>query len=81
MTNVIIEHKDGRTYSTTREGFHKLYEDEGFKITGEETDLSFVPVGIPKQKRSRPTPRAKTAKAKVAKPEPIVLPEPAVEKV
>lgn len=72
MANVIIEHEDGRSYSTTHEGFKALYEPEGFQIVGDETDASFEPVGIPRQKAPRrsPRPKAATRKAKAAPPPP-----------
>lgn len=66
MANVIIEHEDGRRYSTSRAGFEKLYADQGFKIVGEETDASFQPVGIPTPKAPRRQPKAKKAATKKA---------------
>lgn len=70
--DLIIEHKDGRRYGVTREGFHKLYEAEGFKIVGEETPAAFALVGVPKPRRVRPKPKAKA----VAKPVAVVAPAP-----
>lgn len=34
----IIEHKDGRRYSVTRETFGDQYKAEGFKIVGPDGD-------------------------------------------
>lgn len=59
--NVIIEHEDGRRYSTTVDGFHKLYESEGFVVVGEENPASFELVGVPQPKAPRRKPRAKVA--------------------
>lgn len=38
---VIINHPDGRSYSVTRKAFEKLYEPEGFSVSGPETAESF----------------------------------------
>ena len=66
MSNVIIEHKDGRRYGTTTEGFHRLYEEQGFEIVGDETPESFEVVGVPRPK----APRRKPAAKRVAAPKP-----------
>lgn len=69
---VIIRHKDGREYSVTRKAHEDLYPD--FKIVGEESDESFVTVGVPKPKAPR-----RKAKAKAARP--IAVVEPVAEPV
>lgn len=71
---VIIEHKDGRSYSVTREAFEAMYQPEGFKITGEETDAAFDLVGVPAPRRPRSRPRSKGAKAKGVKPLAVARP-------
>lgn len=64
MPNKIIEHKDGRRYSVTAEGFEKLYKDQGFKVVGEEQPTAFELEGIPAEKRERLAPRDKTKRRK-----------------
>lgn len=55
----IIEHKDGRSYSVTKDAFQRIYEPEGFKITGEETPAAFVAVGVPAARKPRSRPSSK----------------------
>ena len=62
---IIIEHKDGRTYSVTPETHKKLYPD--FKVVGKETPEAFVATGIPVAKAPRSKPAAKNAKPIVAR--------------
>ncbi len=64
MPNKIIEHKDGRRYSVTPEGFEKLYKEQGFKVVGEEGPRAFELEGIPAEKRERLAPRDKTKRTK-----------------
>jgi hypothetical protein len=70
-SNVIIEHKDGRRYSTTTAGFNKLYKDQGFKIVGREDDSAFVVIGVPAPKAARKAPKAKTAKRRIPAARPL----------
>lgn len=77
--NVIIEHEDGRRYSTTVDGFHELYEPQGFEIVGEESPASFELVGVPQPKAPRRKPRAKVAAPLEETPEPEAEPESASE--
>jgi hypothetical protein len=63
---IIIEHKDGRTYSVTPKAHAEFYPD--FKVVGPETPEAFVVTGIPKPKRKRSRPKAKDA-APIAAPE------------
>lgn len=48
--NVVIEHRDGRTYSVTEGDYRKVYASEGFRITGHDgtPDGEFVPYEAPK---------------------------------
>ncbi len=52
--DVVIEHKDGQRYGVTESDFHKLYEDDGFKIVAEADNTTpYV----------APEPKATTTKA------------------
>lgn len=55
----IITHRDGRSYSVTKDAFTKLYEPEGFKLGDEETPAAFQVVGVPAPGIRRGSPRAK----------------------
>ena len=68
MGNVIIEHADGRRYSTTRAAHKAMYPD--FDIVGEETDADFDVIGVPQPRRPRPPRRQKAAKPIAKPPEP-----------
>jgi hypothetical protein len=61
---VIIEKADGSQASVIEAEFQQHYPDVAYKVLGEETDASFEPVGIPKQRAPRRAPRPKVAKAK-----------------
>lgn len=62
---VIVEHKDGRTYSVTPADAEKHYPD--FKVVGPETPEAFVAKGVPKPKRDRKRPAPKDARP-IARP-------------
>lgn len=56
---VIIEHKDGKQYSVEPSAFHKLYEQDGYKIVRNEDGTPY----------EAPTPKAaKADKAAEDKP-------------
>lgn len=80
MSNVIIEHKDGRRYGTTTEGFARLRDTDyaGFKIVGEETPADFEVTGIPAAKAKRAHARKKAA-APVKSAPAVKASEPVVE--
>jgi hypothetical protein len=59
MARIIIEGPQGQRFSVTTEAHERLYPD--YAVIEEETDASFVAVGIPSPKKSRRAPKAKDA--------------------
>jgi hypothetical protein len=78
---VIVEHKDGRTYSVPEAKAERLYpSDQGWKVTGEETPAAFQITGVPAPKAPRRSVRAK-GKKRAAPARPVAsIPEPETPK-
>ncbi len=70
MSDIIIEHPDGRRYGTTSEGFKRLKDTDydGFTVVGDEVPADFIVTGVPEPKRARRRPAAKRAAAPAAAP-------------
>lgn len=47
---VIVEHADGRRYGVNMAAFHRIYEQEGFKIASNEDGSRYEPPA-PKAKK------------------------------